>query len=231
VVPSQQPRTDTIAPPDEPSAATLDPSISSPFLLLDVAADNLGDVGVFFLALFDEGGIVEALVIGLDLILRFGRLTWLLLALRFRVGISQGDELVLLGFSHNRLDLAHRRARLDQRIHNGTKPTILTPEALAALKERIKTPPEDGRLWSGPKIARWLAKFHGVRSVHDQRGWDALIAIGYSIQQPRPRHPDAATGKDRAALKKSLRPRLTRSGVNTRARALKSRRWMKIASA
>jgi transposase len=50
----------------------------------------------------------------------------------------------------------------DQRIHNGTKPTILTPEALAALKERIKTPPDDGGLWSGPKIARWLAKFHGV---------------------------------------------------------------------
>ena len=91
----------------------------------------------------------------------------------------------------------------DQRIHNGTKPTILTPEALAALKERIKAPPDDGGLWSGPKIARWLAKFHGVRSVHDQRGWDALIAIGYSIQQPRPRHPDAATEQDRAALKKA----------------------------
>jgi hypothetical protein len=38
--------------------------------------------------------------------------------------------------------------------------------------------------------------------IHDQRGWDALIAIGYSIQQPRPRHPDAGTGKDRAASKK-----------------------------
>jgi len=111
------------------------------------------------------------------------------------------------------------------------KPTILTPEALAALKERIKAPPADGGLWSGPKIARWLAKFHGVRSVHDQRGWDALIAIGYSIQQPRPRHPDAATDEDRAALKKSSRPRLTRSGVNIRAQASKSGRWMNTASA
>jgi transposase len=91
----------------------------------------------------------------------------------------------------------------DQRVHNGTKPTILTPEALAALKERIKAPPDDGGLWTGPKIARWLARFHGVRSVHDQRGWDALIAIGYSIQQPRPRHPDAAGVKARAALKKT----------------------------
>ena len=29
-----------------------------------------------------------------------------------------------------------------------------------------------------PKIARWLAGFHGLKAVHDQRGWDALIAIG-----------------------------------------------------
>ena len=56
----------------------------------------------------------------------------------------------------------------DQCIHNGTKPTILTPEALAALKQRIKMPPDDGGLWTGPKIARWLAKFHGFQSVHDQ---------------------------------------------------------------
>src|SRR3974377_433603 len=52
------------------------------------------------------------------------------------------------------------RALGDQRIHNGTKPTILTPEALAALKQRIKTPPDDGGLWTGPKIARWLAQFN-----------------------------------------------------------------------
>jgi transposase len=91
----------------------------------------------------------------------------------------------------------------DQRIHNGTKPTILTPAALAALKARIKTPPDDGGLWTGPKSARALAKFHGLASVHDQRGWDALIAIGYSIQQPRPRHPAAASEQARAALKKT----------------------------
>lgn len=118
----------------------------------------------------------------------------------------------------------------DQRVHNGTTPTILTPEALAALKERIQTAPDGGGLWSGPKIARWLAKFHGLRSVHDQRGWDALIAIGYSIQQPRPRHPDAASEEDRAALKKSFRARLPRSNATIRLRSSKSGRWMNTAS-
>ena len=53
-------------------------------------------------------------------------------------------------------------------------------------------------------MARWLARFHALASVHDQRGWDALVAIEYSIQQPRPRHPEAADEADRAALKKKL---------------------------
>jgi transposase len=93
----------------------------------------------------------------------------------------------------------------DRRLGNGTAPVILTPEALAALKERLKTPPDAGGLWTGPKVARWLAGFHGLKSVHNQRGWDALVAIGYSIQKPRPRHPEAASEEDRAALKKTAR--------------------------
>ena len=119
----------------------------------------------------------------------------------------------------------------DQRIHNGTKPTILTSEALAGLRKRIKRSPDDGGLWTGPKIARWLAAFHGLKSVHDQRGWDALIAIGYSIQQPRPRHPDAATEEDRIALKKTCRRRPPGSGASIRARASKSGPWTNTALA
>ena len=91
----------------------------------------------------------------------------------------------------------------DQRVHNGAEPTILTEEALGALTKRLKSPPDDGGQWTGPKIARWLAGYHGVKSVHDQRGWDALVAIGWSVQQPRPRHPEAANDEDRARLKKT----------------------------
>jgi hypothetical protein len=119
----------------------------------------------------------------------------------------------------------------DQRIHNGTAPSILTPAALAGLKERIKRRPDDGGLWTGPKIARWLAKFHGLKSVHDQRGWDALIAMGYSIQQPRPRHPDAASQEDRTTLKKTCRRQLSRSGASIRARLSKSGPWTSTALA
>jgi transposase len=95
----------------------------------------------------------------------------------------------------------------DRRLSNGAAPAILTPEALSSLKERLKAPPDDGGLWTGPKVARWLAHFHDLKSVHDQRGWDALVAIEYSIQKPRPRHPKAASEEDRAALKKTARRR------------------------
>jgi hypothetical protein len=44
----------------------------------------------------------------------------------------------------------------DQRVNNGTEATVLTPEALVALKERLKSSPDDGGQWTGPKIARWL---------------------------------------------------------------------------
>jgi hypothetical protein len=36
---------------------------------------------------------------------------------------------------------------------------------------------------------------------------DALVAIEYSIQKPRPRHPNAAGEEDREALKKTARRR------------------------
>jgi hypothetical protein len=119
----------------------------------------------------------------------------------------------------------------DQRANNGTAPTILTTEALDALSKRLTTPPDDGGQWTGPKIARWLATFHQRKSVHDQRGWDALLAIGYSIQQPRPRHPGAATEKQRTALKKSSSGPPPMSARSTRAQRSRSGRRTSIASA
>lgn len=153
-------------------------------------------------------------------------------------GYEVGEVAELLSFSMRWVrELARRYneggpdALGDQRVNNGTQPTILTPAALSALRERIKTPPDDGGLWSGPKVACWLAGYHGLRSVHDQRGWDALIAIGYSIQQPRPRHPQAATEETRAALKKTSNVRRPRSSARIHTPASKSGRWMNIALA
>jgi transposase len=90
----------------------------------------------------------------------------------------------------------------DQRRRNGRRASLLTPELLAALAERLKRPPEDGGVWSGPKVAAWMARRVGRGEAHPQRGWDALRRLGWSLQSPRPRHPRAAAAEGRTALKK-----------------------------
>jgi transposase len=103
----------------------------------------------------------------------------------------------------------------DRRRHNGRTASLLTPELLTALAERLKRPPEDGGLWSGPKAAAWMARHLGLAKVHPQRGWEALKRLEWSVQAPRPRHPRAATPAQREALKKSWTRRSRRPRPNT----------------
>ena len=97
----------------------------------------------------------------------------------------------------------------DRRRRNGRAASLLTGEVLSALAERLrlKRPPADGGLWSGPKAAAWMARHLGLQRVHPQRGWEALKRIGWSIQAPRPRHARAATPEQRAAFKGGSRRR------------------------
>jgi transposase len=95
----------------------------------------------------------------------------------------------------------------DRRRRNGRTAGLLTPELLAALAARVKEPPEDGGLWTGPKVAVWMARRLCVAQVHPQRGWEALKRIAWSLQAPRPRHPRAATPEQRADFKRGSRRR------------------------
>src|SRR5918997_1784499 len=95
----------------------------------------------------------------------------------------------------------------DRRRHNGRAASLLTEEVLSALAERLKRPPEDGGLWSGPKVAIWMARRLGLAKVHPQRGWEALQRIGWAVQAPRPRHARAATPEERAAFRGGPRRR------------------------
>ena len=100
----------------------------------------------------------------------------------------------------------------DQRHRNGRAASLLTKDVLAALAERLRTPPENGGLWSGPKVAVWMARHLGLERVHPQRGWEALQRIDWSIQAPRPRHPRTATPEQRAAFKGGSKPLSLRPG-------------------
>jgi len=42
----------------------------------------------------------------------------------------------------------------------------------------------------------------GLAKLAPQRGWEALKALGWSIQKPRPRNPKAATEDEQEAFKK-----------------------------
>jgi transposase len=91
----------------------------------------------------------------------------------------------------------------DRRRGNGAKPRLLTPEMLDKLRERLKTPPDDGGVWTARKVAASMAAELGLAQVAEQRGWEALRAIGWTIQRPRPRHVRVATPEERVAFKKT----------------------------
>lgn len=85
--------------------------------------------------------------------------------------------------------------------HAGAPPMLSAPQQaeLEHLLEHEKAP--DGGPWTGPKIARWIEAQTGRAHVHDQRGWDYLLRLGFSAQTPRPRHAQADAAAQ-AAFKK-----------------------------
>lgn len=103
----------------------------------------------------------------------------------------------------------------DQRRHNGRTGSVLTTAVLAALAERLRTPPEDGGRWTGAKVAIWMAARLGLAKVHPQRGWEALKRVRWSIQAPRPRHPRSATPEQQAEFKGGSTRRSRKPGPQT----------------
>ena len=75
----------------------------------------------------------------------------------------------------------------DQRLKlPGAKP-LLSSQLQTQLNLILQQPPPDLGLWTGPKVAAWISGKID-RKVANQRGWDYLKRLGYSLQQPRPHH-------------------------------------------
>jgi transposase len=83
---------------------------------------------------------------------------------------------------------------------NGGKPK-LTPAQQADLYEAVQAPPGDGGLWTGPKLAALARDRYGVAVCH-QTGWGWLRRLGFTLQVPRPKHPEAATPAEQRAWKR-----------------------------
>ena len=91
----------------------------------------------------------------------------------------------------------------DRRRANRGVATVLKPDLLERLGARLREPPPDGGIWTSGKVATWMADELGLERLAPQRGWEALKAIGWSIQKPRPRNPKAATLEEQDAFKKN----------------------------
>lgn len=91
----------------------------------------------------------------------------------------------------------------DRRADNGAQP-LLDEAQLEVLRQAVGKDPEDGGLWSGPKVAHWMARRLG-RAVVPQVGWQYLNKLGMSWKVPRPKHAQSATDQEKAAYKKTRR--------------------------
>lgn len=79
---------------------------------------------------------------------------------------------------------------------------VLTTEPQLELWAAWQGSPPDGGLWTGPKVVAYVRDRGGV-AASKPSGWRWLRGLGFSLQVPRPRHPEAATPAGRRAWKRS----------------------------
>ena len=86
---------------------------------------------------------------------------------------------------------------------SGRKP-VLTELQRRELLADVKKRPQDGGIWTGPKVSSWVEQRTG-RHVSHVTGWQYLRLLGFTLQVPRPKHSESATGPERTIWKKNTR--------------------------
>ncbi len=51
------------------------------------------------------------------------------------------------------------------RRHNRGAQPLLNDQQQALLKQALQAAPEDGGLWTGPKVARWMSELNGTLTI------------------------------------------------------------------
>lgn len=92
----------------------------------------------------------------------------------------------------------------DQRKHNPGQDALLTPAQQQKLKDAIMSgvAPDQG-LWTGQKVAAWIAQTTGKAVRSETTGLNYLHKLGFTVQMPRPRHIHAASPAEVKTFKKS----------------------------
>ncbi len=66
--------------------------------------------------------------------------------------------------------------------HKVSARSLLTAEQQRELQKLLQQPAADGKEWSGPKVAQWIAEKTGRSHVWPQRGWDYLRRLSNGKQ-------------------------------------------------
>lgn len=130
------------------------------------------------------------------------QIVWLL-----ALGARTAEVARVTGYSVNWVREVAKRYRAggpealgDRRHANPGAPPLLPPARQAELRGALAGSAPDGGLWTGRKVAAWIAARIG-RPVSEQRGWEYLVKLGFSPQRPRPKETRADAGAQ-AAFKK-----------------------------
>ena len=78
------------------------------------------------------------------------------------------------------------------------------------MRRALAGPASDGGLWTGRKVAAWIGERVG-RAVHEARGWEAMVRLGFRPLRPRPREERADPAAQAAFKRGGSRPPSTRS--------------------
>lgn len=92
----------------------------------------------------------------------------------------------------------------DQRRTNAGQPPLLDDALGEALSTALRGPAPDGGVWTSTKATLWISEQLG-RPVGKVQGWRWLRRLGWTPQQPRPRHAKGDVAAQ-AALKKTFSP-------------------------
>jgi transposase len=105
--------------------------------------------------------------------------------------------------------LDHRKAPHWHAAHPHPHTLLPTPQDLEELRAALLGPAPHDDVWNSRTVAAWLSARVG-RRVSQDTALHYLHVLDFTPQAPRPRHTKAAGQEERAAWKKSWRPRQRR---------------------
>lgn len=90
----------------------------------------------------------------------------------------------------------------DRRAGKSGRKSVLSQEQRTQLFADLKKYPQDGGIWTGPKVSSWVEQRTGVH-VSNVTGWQYLRILGFTLQVPRPKHSESATEAAQTVWKKN----------------------------